>query len=140
MSVTSLPNPARGYSARTDLLRVRMGQPSTGKVIPELKFVFWQTLFTSRFDGRIWQPHLRAVMPHLAPAGTIPHLRGMIYGELDQLRRLRNRIAHHEPIFTRKLADDLRRIRALIALRCPATSAWMMNNQHAAMLIGAKPS
>jgi hypothetical protein len=137
--ITSLPAPTKGYSARADLLRVRMGQPTTGKVIPELKFMFWQTLFTSRFDGRIWQPHLRAVMPHLDAAVAIPHLRGMIYKELDQLRKLRNRIAHHEPIFTRNLVDDLQRIRALIALRCPVTSVWMMNNQHAMTLIGAKP-
>ena len=46
----------------------------------------WRQVFiTSRFDGRIWQPHLRAVMPHLDAAVAIPHLRGMIYGELDQL-------------------------------------------------------
>src|SRR5690606_29723556 len=72
---TSLPQPAQGYSARGDLLKIRAIQPTTGKVIPELKFVFWQTMFTSRFDVRIWQPHLRTVMPHLDAAKTVPQLR-----------------------------------------------------------------
>lgn len=137
--ITSLPNPTRGYNPRADILNVRAGQPTTGKVIPELKFVFWQTLFTRRFDDRIWQPHMRAVMPCLDPAKTIAQLRGSIYGELDQLRRLRNRIAHHEPIFTRHLADDFQKIQQLIALRCPITSAWMTENQQAAELIAHKP-
>jgi len=137
--ITSLPNPTRGYNPRADILKVRVGQPTTGKVIPELKFVFWQTLFTSRFDDRIWQPHMRTVMPCLDPDQTIAQLRGSIYGELDQLRRLRNRIAHHEPIFTRHLADDFQKIQQLIALRCPITSAWMMENQHASELIARKP-
>lgn len=135
----SLPNPTRGYNARQDLLKVRIGKATTGKVIPELKFVFWQTMFTSRFDGRIWTPHLRAVMPHLDPVKTVAQLRSLIYIELDQLRKLRNRIAHHEPIFTRNLADDFQKIQELIAFRCPITSAWMVANQQATALIGVKP-
>ena len=136
---TSLPQPTQGYSARGDLMKIRAAQPTTGKVIPELKFVFWQTMFTSRFDVRIWHPHLRTVMPHLEAAKTVPQLRGLIYSELDQLRKLRNRIAHHEPIFRRNLADDFQKIQELIALRCPITSTWMVNNQQATALIGAKP-
>lgn len=138
--VISLPAPSRGYNARADLLKVRSGQLTTGKVIPELKFVFWQTLFTKRFDDRIWQKHLHTVMPHLNATKTISQLRQLIYGELDQLRKLRNRIAHHEPIFKRNLADDFLKIQELIALRCPITSAWMEGNQHATALIAAKPT
>lgn len=137
--VTSLPQPAQGYSARGDLLKVRATQATTGKVIPELKFVFWQTMFTSRFDDRIWNPHLRSVMPHLDTTKTVSQLRGLIYGELDQLRKLRNRIAHHEPIFRRNLADDFQKMQKLIALRCPITCAWMVSNQQATALIGTKP-
>lgn len=138
--ITSLPQPSQGYSARDDLLKTRTAQATTGKVIPELKFVFWQTMFTSRFDGRIWQPHLRTFMPHMDSRKTIPELRGSIYRELDQLRKLRNRIAHHEPIFTRNLADDFQKIQDLISLRCPVTSTWMTQNQQATTLISIKPN
>jgi hypothetical protein len=137
---TSLPSPPTGYNARSDLLRIRTTQPTPGKVIPELKFVFWQTMFTSRFDVRIWNPHLLTVLPHLDPAKTVKQLRGQIYNELDQLRKLRNRIAHHEPIFKRSLGDDFKKIQELIASRCPITATWMANNQQATALIGVKPS
>lgn len=137
----SLPNPEnrRVFNPRRELNRARVGQPSTGKVIAELKMVFWQKMFTGRFDGRIWNPHLRTVMPHLNSAKTVQDLRRLIYTDLEQLRELRNRIAHHEPIFKRPLAGDFNKLRELIAFRCPTTSAWMVQNQQAQALIAAKP-
>lgn len=137
--VQSLPIPPVGYNARRDLQGVAASEHTTGKVIPELKFMFWQTMFTSRFDDRIWNPHLRNVLPFLDSTKTIKQLRTQIYSELDQLRKLRNRIAHHEPIFTRNLQDDFQKIQELIQWRCPITAHWMVNNQQATPLIGAKP-
>ena len=74
----SLPDPLQGYSARKDLQSARRAASTTGKVIPELKFVFWQKMFTSRYDTRVWNPHLRCVMPNLEPAKTISGLRKAI--------------------------------------------------------------
>jgi len=48
----SLPNTGR-YNPRRDLLNTRGSNPTTGKVIAELKFVFWQKLSTSRNDVRL---------------------------------------------------------------------------------------
>ncbi len=136
---TSLPNPTVGSSPNRELQRARTRQPSTGKVIAELKMVFWQKMFTGRFDARVWNPHLRTVLPHLDPATTVQALRAVIHADLDQLRELRNRIAHHEPIFKRTLADDFTKIQELIAFRCPTTAACMAQNQQASALIAAKP-
>ena len=137
--LTSLPNPPMGFNPTRDLINARHNKATTGRVIPELKFVFWQTMFTSRFDVRIWNPHLRSVLPHLNPDKTTQQLRGLIYSELEQLRKLRNRIAHHEPIFMRNLLDDFQKIHDLIAFRCPITSAWMVQNQGAQAFINARP-
>ncbi|MCW5238542.1 hypothetical protein D5047_20755 [Verminephrobacter eiseniae] len=121
------------------MVAARTGKTTTGKVIPELKFVFWQTMFTSRFDARLWVPHLRIVMPHLDQTKAVGQLRSLIYTELEQLRKLRNRIAHHEPIFRRNLVDDFQKVHDLIAFRCPVTAAWMLQNQQAQALIATKP-
>ena len=96
-------------------------------------------MFTGRFDNRIWNANLLLVMPHLNAAKSVSTLRNMIHGDLEQLRGLRNRIAHHEPIFTRVLHDDLTKISDLIAFRCPVTAAWMMSNQHASEILNRKP-
>ncbi|REE90741.1 hypothetical protein [Cupriavidus plantarum] len=47
------------------LRQARDGCSSACKVIPELSFHFWQRMFTSRYDVRIWQPHLLRVFPNL---------------------------------------------------------------------------
>lgn len=125
----SLPAPPVGYNPRRDLQHTRKTYPTTGKVIPELKFVFWQKMFTSRHDGRLWVPHLTHVLPNLDPAKTVPKLRAEIYDDLEHVRLLRNRIAHHEPIFKRPLRDDLNKVTDLIRFRCATTAAWMMDAQ-----------
>jgi hypothetical protein len=135
----SLPAPALGYSPRKDLQNARGHQTSAGKVVPELKFVFWQKMFTSRHDVRVWNAHLMRVLPNLDPGKPVSQLRQGIYDSLEEIRRLRNRIAHHEPIFTRNLSGDLQRIFALIELRCKVTSTWMMNNQQASAIIARRP-
>jgi hypothetical protein len=135
----SLPSPSVGFNPRRELARARNHQPSVGKVIAELKMVFWQKMFTGRFDTRIWNPHLRTVMPFLDQAKTVQDLRRLIHTDLEQLRGLRNRIAHHEPIFMRPLAGDFAKIQELIAFRCPTTSTWMVQNQQAQALFATRP-
>jgi hypothetical protein len=135
----SLTAPNIGYSPRKDLQNVRRRQASTGKVIPELKFVFWQKMFTSRHDRRVWNTHLMRVLPNLDRATPVGQLRQDIYNNLEEIRKLRNRIAHHEPIFRRSLPDDLQSIVDLIELRCKVTAAWMMSNQHATEIIAQRP-
>jgi len=135
----SLPNPSSGYNPRRALTSAHAGKATPGKVIPDLKFIFWQTIFASRFDARLWTHHLRAVLPHADASKSVGQIRALVYSELEQLRKLRNRIAHHEPIFRRNLTDDFQKIHDLIAIRCPITAAWMVRNQQAQALIATKP-
>jgi hypothetical protein len=137
--VTSLPNPGIRYNPRADLIKVRNTETTTGKVIPELKFVFWEKLFTKRHDNRLWDPYLRMVFPSADAALPIKTTRLTIGQDLEAIRLLRNRIAHHEPIFTRNLIDDFSKICYLINLRCPITKDWMVNNQTVLDLISKKP-
>lgn len=138
--IFSLPNPAGNYySTRRDLMAVAARQPSTGKVIPELKFAFWQEMFTYRHDVRLWNTHLKRIFPNHDPAGTVVSLRNAIYADLAEIRKLRNRIAHHEPIFTRNLLGDFKRIVKLVDYRSPLVASWMVANQHASRLFSEPP-
>lgn len=137
--VRSLPNPPRGYSMRRDLLSARSGQTTVGKVIPELKFVFWQRMFTSRNDPRLWGPYLRQHFPHFPAAMDPAACRTWMFDALDSVRALRNRIAHHEPIFARNLVDDFDVVSTLIARRCPDTAGWMKEHQQVSVLLDKPP-
>lgn len=136
-SLTNPPPPT--YSPLRDLIDTANRQPSVGKVIAELKFKFWETMFTGRFDVRLWNVHLNSVMPHLPVGLNVQQARALIHKDLEKLRGLRNRIAHHEPIFTRNLMDDFRSLKDLIGFRCSHTVVWMENNENASGLINHRP-
>ncbi|WP_447991863.1 hypothetical protein [Aeromonas taiwanensis] len=138
--VQSLPNTSKGYSPRQDLLSARRNAQTAGQVIPELKFVFWQKMFTSRYDVRIWVPHLFQVMPNLDTTQPVAASRQSVYQDLERVRLLRNRIAHHEPIFARQLNDDYQTIHRLITYRCTTTAAWLNAIQKATATITNRPT
>lgn len=121
-------SPTQFYSPRQDLLNARCNVNTVEKVIPKLKFAFWQQMFTSRHDERLWNSYLLQVMPGLDVTKSISQLREGIYEDLKKIRNLRNRIAHCEPIFKRDLDDDFLRITRLIAYRCKITADWMVEN------------
>lgn len=135
----ALPKPTHGYSPARDLAQAAASQPSTGKVIPELKFVFWEKMFTSRHDKRLWTEHLHRVLPYVDRTKPISLVRNDIRIGLDNVRTLRNRIAHHEPIFGRPLADDLAATRTLIAYRSPQLNDWLNSIENVSTLIADRP-
>ncbi|PLR31095.1 hypothetical protein CYR23_16510 [Chimaeribacter arupi] len=135
----SLPDPVMGYSQRKDLFSARRNQQTTGKVIPELKFIFWQKLFTRRNDERLWNRYLRVVFPNSDSALAVSQQRQVIYDDLERVRKLRNRIAHHEPIFSRELLADYKVIKQLIHLRCHVTAEWMDKHQQVLSLLNDSP-
>lgn len=135
----SLPNPRVGYSMHKDLIAATRGNPTTGKVIPELKFVFWQKMFTSRYDARLWGPHLSRVFPKLPAGQPATGSRTALFVALEKIRALRNRIAHHEPIYARNLTEDFATIHDLIVWRSPETARWMNQHQEVTALLGKYP-
>lgn len=137
--IRSLPNPTSTYSPRKDLMSVARREPTMGKVVAELKFVFWEKMFTTRHDARIWNDHLKVILPYSPTAMTVSQIRSCIYNDIGQIRELRNRIAHHEPIFSRNTIDDYNKILKMISWRNKVTSEWMDSFQLVTKLIAEKP-
>ncbi len=101
--------------------RVPSGQQlPPGKVIAELTFGFWLQLTDRKFEHDLWTPALhKAFAPRKAPK------RGVFNQLLEQLRQLRNRVAHHEPIFHLNVGAAHQNIRTACALLCPSTADLM---------------
>ncbi len=139
--IRSLPRPKRrtDYDPASDLTACAARLPTTGKIVAELKFAFWERVFTAGQDSRIWNAHFRTYFPG-SPAGqSIAQCRATAYADLRIIRALRNRIAHHEPIFTRNIVSDYQRIHDMIAWRSPTAAAWMDNKQSVLALIPQRP-
>lgn len=91
-----------------------------GRIVAELSFGFWRFLLAKRYETTLWTPALRHAFPALRPAR-----RQTLYGPVHELVRLRNRIAHHEPIHNRPLAslhEDLLRTAGYLD---PAIEMWI---------------
>jgi hypothetical protein len=137
----SLPRPRdpHHYDPAADLRRVAARLPTTGKIVAELHFAFWEKIFTRGQDQRLWLPHFRQVLPGAPITMAIPLARAHTFQALSNIRQFRNRIAHHEPIFSRALADDYARLREMVEWRRPAVAGWLDKIERVSGLIAAKP-
>ncbi|MBD9560585.1 hypothetical protein [Ensifer sp. ENS03] len=133
------PGPALHYplpdmllSARTELGK-RGILPDHGRVVAELNWGFWTGILAKRYEP-LWRSDLRKVFQ-----STGPLTRAQIFQPLDDLRRLRNRIAHHEPILNRNIAADYASILDLIRYISPTTAQWVDSQSQVAAVLTTKP-
>jgi hypothetical protein len=136
----TLPTSGR-FKPKDELIRARnlMQYGYTGKVIAELKLAFWCHMLTSRHDRRLWDPYLRAEFPNAPATKSVADCRKELHDTLEQLRHLRNRIAHHEPIFAKPLPRHYHELKQLIAWRCRETLAWHMQWETVTRDLAARP-
>lgn len=134
----SLKNPPKGYSPRRNIIDL-CRLPTTGKIVAELKFVFWEKMFTRGHDAVIWNSYFRTVFPNADSTKDIQILRKEGYESLYKIRDLRNRIAHHEPIFRRNIQEEYDRIKNIISWTDLTASSWLDKIETATQMIATKP-
>ncbi|MCC4243931.1 hypothetical protein [Stappia indica] len=139
--IRSLPRPKASwhYDPQDDLRKVASRAASPGKVVAELKFAFWEKLFTRGQDIRLWEHHFRDAFPGAPQTLPVEFTRGRAFANLQAIRRFRNRIAHHEPIFARDLVVDHQRLREMIEWRNPAAALWLDRMEKVSALLACKP-
>ncbi len=77
---------------------------SVADLIANLTLGFWLSLFRSRYEQVLWPKLLEPVFPYWPKE---QRTRRNVYARLDRIRRLRNRVFHHEPIWHwRDLAEQ----------------------------------
>lgn len=99
-----------------------------GRMVAELNFGFWVSVLAPRYETSLWRPCLRNAFP-ARPRGME---RKDIQKALNALRRLRNRVAHHEPIVHRDLKRDHALILSLLSCVCPHTADWIKGQSRVA--------
>ncbi|CAE6822501.1 hypothetical protein [Paraburkholderia haematera] len=83
-------------NARQKTIAVRSGQ-----VITQLTMYFWKRLFSSDYEQTLWRSSLKRVFPDKRVD------RSAIATQLEHIYQTRNRVAHHEPVYGRRLFDTL---------------------------------
>lgn len=98
------PGQLRGYAETHYLLynRLKRQHPTSGQIVAELTFGFWTTILSQPYHQTLWAPRksalVKAVFPHFPKT---PNNRHFIHQRYNDLRMIRNRVMHHEPIWYR---------------------------------------
>jgi hypothetical protein len=90
------------------------------RVVAELMFGFWVRLLGKRYEQSLWVPHLHKCFSY----GPKPD-RQKMQDRFIKIKDLRNRVAHHEPIFFRKLERDYERVLTALEWICPVSACWV---------------
>lgn len=121
-----LPNEAE--RVRDTKLGLRRGHPTSGQLIAALDFGFWVSLCRrpyeqGRHDGpRLWPELLRHAFRH---APTTERSRERLYQRFDELRKFRNRVSHHEPIWNRDPLGHHERLVEAVGWMNPSVAALL---------------
>lgn len=124
--------------ARTDIAkarrRLRSVNPPPGKVVAELNFGFWRFLLARQYTALLW--------PALAPA--FPYLGGsdrrLLEQPVQRVHRLRNRVAHHEPLIAEDLAARHEDILTIVGAVHPALRTWVATDSRVPALLLLRPA
>ena len=89
-------------------------------LVSEIKFSFWVGLLGPGYDNTLWRSAL-----HKAFKAQSPSLkRKTVHGRFNMIRRFRNRVAHHEPIWSKDLKRTNAEIVDAISWMCPDKASW----------------
>lgn len=112
-------------------------------VVAALAFGFWVSLLgrggvlagggKANYEMSLWRSALHRAFAHVRKS------RSDVHRPLDYLRTFRNRIAHHEPIFTRHLAADYASIMEVTGWICPDTRDWIAHHNRVADVLAMPP-
>ena len=115
------PSEQRSVQEARQSLRRKRKPREPGRVVAELNFGFWVALFSRKYDSGLWCAYLHNEF-NPEPNRAELHL------QLDRLRTLRNRIAHHEPILQRDLATDHEKLLWVLRMLSPETARWVAHH------------
>ncbi len=118
----------------------RHQEPSSDDVVAAAGFGLWVGLLSDgvprhplhSYETALWQPRLRRAFPHYA--GGRKHL----HAELDVIRKTRNRVAHHEPIFRTNLALLGDRIATVAGHVDAAAETYIRESERLTTVLAAK--
>lgn len=119
--------------ARMDASRAGNTAPVPGKVVAEVMFGFWTYLTSNAHEKTIWVPYLHTAYP-------IKTDRRKIHQTLYELRKFRNRVAHHEPLLVGSEFERRKIISVASRLLPKDAFVHLTQNSEVQKILGGRPS
>ena len=79
-----------------------------GQVIAQLTMAFWKRLFSTEYEHTLWNRSLK----HIFPDKQLK--RAHVAVQFEEIYQARNRIAHHEPIYDKRLERVLQAVEFVV--------------------------
>jgi hypothetical protein len=92
-----------------------------GRVVAMLGLGFWCGLTSRPYDAQLWVPHLHKAFPCRRLG------RKEAWERFDNIRQIRNRVAHHESILHLDIAKEHKEIIESIGWICAKTQSWVLH-------------
>jgi hypothetical protein len=106
-----------------------------GRVVAELPFGFWRFLLASTYQTTIWP----RVASGFCGVPRSSRSRSEIEGIVARLHLLRNRVAHHEPVFESDLPGHFRDVVRLAELVEADAGRWFRDISRVEALLAERP-
>ncbi|OOR87483.1 hypothetical protein B0181_10290 [Moraxella caviae] len=92
------------------------------QVVADLELSFWQEITSKKYLNRVWVKAIDAVFPNRPKNLSVEVFIKELYANIEIVRRLRNRIAHHEPIYYKNINKA---IKAIVFILQAASSEFL---------------
>lgn len=112
----------------------RANMASRDKVLASMTFGIWDGIFGSAYE-QLFRKHLVYVFPHRSAGFT----RATVKQNLLALKNLRNRIAHHQPIFDLPLDERFGQAMDVLRWISPDLEEWVRDLCRVPELLERKP-
>lgn len=119
-------------TAMDRLDRLKSGQWTPGHVIAELGLGFWTGLLANRYHSALWERTLEGAFPNYTGR------RGDLHRILERIRKLRNRVAHHEPVYARDLLYDHSAMCAMAGYVSADVEIWITSHSRLPSILAGK--
>lgn len=110
---------------------------TAGRVVAQLMLGFWKQLLAAKYQTLLWAPALKEAFPNLAVKD-----RRRVYEPVNRLHKLRNRIAHHEPIHDptkTNLAGLHSDLVYVVSLINSDVAGWLLSNSRVGTVLASRP-
>lgn len=133
----SLGPKGQKYGARGDLEAVRRKAKVEKEFISRLSFAFWEELLTSKHVGRLWDSNPGKEL--LAAYESIGFSRTQLLAAINRVRRIRNKIAHHEPVYASDLQSVFIDLQRMISARSKEVGDLLVAKRKVSRILARNP-
>jgi abortive infection bacteriophage resistance protein len=90
-------------SIASKVRRENKKEPVHDDIVAQMTFGFWCSFFHRKYDPAIWhrKDAVKMIFPNLP---RVNRKRAYIENKILTIKEIRNRIAHHEPVWNRKIS------------------------------------